>query len=73
LTTSKIAKVLEILIDGQWHTTEGIQREATMDKKQLKHVIAFLEEYDFLLVDEERKRIKLKDTFLKFLTLTSTA
>lgn len=73
MTTSKIAQVLEILIDGQWHAIEKIQREARMNKRQLKYVISFLKEYDFLVVNEEKKEIKLKDNFLKFLTQVSTA
>lgn len=73
MTASKFARVLEVLADGQWHTLEGIQQEACVDKKHLRYVIAFLKDYDFLVVNEEKKEVKLKDNFQKFLTKTSTA
>jgi len=65
--------VLEVLRDGNWHPIKEIQREACIDKKRLNYVIAFFREYDFLVVNEEKKEIKLKDAFLKFLTQASTA
>jgi DNA-binding IclR family transcriptional regulator len=68
LTTSKIAKILEILNDEQWHTLKEIQEKIQLNKSQLQQIIRFLKEYNFIIVDEESKGIRIEKTVQQFLT-----
>jgi DNA-binding IclR family transcriptional regulator len=68
LTSSKIAKILEILNDEQWHTLKEIQEKIQLNKSQLQQIIRFLKEYNFIIVDEESKEIRIEKTVQQFLT-----
>lgn len=68
MTTSKIAKILEILNDEQWHTLKEIQEKIQLNKSQLQQIIRFLKEYNFIIVDEESKGIRIEKTVQQFLT-----
>jgi len=71
-TTSKIAKILEMLNDGQWYTIKELQQGMQLNENQLQQIIAFLKEYSFIVIDEMKKRIKLEENARKFLTQTAT-
>ena len=73
LASSKIAKILEILNDEQWHTLKEIQEKAQLDKSQVQQIIRFLKEYNFIIVDEEKREIKIEKTVKKFLTKNTTS
>ncbi len=73
LTTSKIAKILEILNDEQWHTLKEIQEKIQLTKSQVQQIIKFLKEYNFIIVDEENKEIKIEKTVQRFLTKNTTS
>jgi len=70
LTTSKIARFLEMLGDGQWHLLEETQRKLKIDKNQIRKIVKFLRKYNFIMVDEKSKRIKLEETVREFLAQT---
>ncbi len=72
-TTSKIAKVLELLSDGHWHLLDEVQQKTELDKNQTRQVLVFLKKYGFINVDERKERIKLDETFLKFLMQVATS
>lgn len=63
----KIAGVLEILGDGEWHTLELIRRRMELNRNQVQQVAAFLEKYEFVTIDETRKKIRVKEAVKKFL------
>lgn len=67
-TATKIAEVLEILNDGQWHTVEEIQRKMKLSKSQIQQITRFLKEYEFVTVDVAKKEMKLDEAVRKFLT-----
>ena len=67
MTGSKIASFLEMLGDGKWHLLEEIQRKSKIDKSQIRRIVSFLREYEFIIVDENSKSIKLEETVRKFL------
>ena len=70
--TSKIVGVLEILNDGKWHALEEIQQKAELSESQNRYITEFLQEYEFIILDEEKKKAKLNREAKKFLTKTAT-
>jgi len=68
LTTSKIAKILEILDDEQWHTLGEIQQKMKLNKNQVEQIVTFLKKYNFIMVDETNREIKIEEIVRKFLT-----
>jgi DNA-binding IclR family transcriptional regulator len=70
--TSKIVGVLEILNDGKWHALEEIQQKAGLSESQSLYITEFLKEYEFVILDEEKKKAKLNREAKKFLTKTAT-
>ena len=71
-TTSKIASILEILGDGKWHRLSEIQQRIKTSRNNTKRIAEFLSEYEFIVIDQTRERIRLNDV-AKFLSQTSTA
>lgn len=67
-TTSKIVKILEMLSDKQWYTLKEIQRKMKLNENQMQQIIGFLKEYNFIIINEKGKEIKLEETVRRFLT-----
>jgi DNA-binding IclR family transcriptional regulator len=67
-----MTKVLEILVDGRWHTLREIQQKTKLDENQIRQVIEFLEKYNFVMMDKMRRKIILDKTVQKFLSQKST-
>ena len=72
-TSSKIAEILELLSDGKWRMLEEIQQKTKVEREQIQQIIEFLKEYDFVVLDETEKKIRLNKLAQKFLTQTTTA
>jgi hypothetical protein len=72
-TARRIAEVLEILTDGEWHGLDDIRKRTKLRKHQVLQIIGFLEDYKFIMAKETKKEIKLKETVRKFLTQGATA
>jgi len=62
-----------VLNDGQWHTLKEIQQKTELNKNQIHQITRFLKEYNFIIVDETNKEIKLEEAVRKFLTQTATS
>lgn len=71
-TTSKIAKALEYLKDGQWHTIEEIREKMRLNQAQIQQIITFLGEYNFITINQAEKKVKIEETIRRFLTQTVT-
>lgn len=69
---SKIALVLEVLSDGEWHGTEELQERVELDENQAQEVAAFLFEYDLARMDIENKKVRLNKCFQKLLGQATT-
>jgi transcription initiation factor IIE alpha subunit len=67
-TTSKIVKILEMLSDKQWYTLKEIQQKMKLNENQMQQIIGFLKEYNFIIINEKGKEIKLEETVRRFLT-----
>lgn len=70
--TSKIASILEILIDGEWHAIVEIRRIVEIDEAQLQPIMDFLNEYSFIVCDEAGKKVRLNKLTQEFLTARAT-
>ncbi len=68
-TVSKLALVLEVLKDGEWHRIEEIEHLAKLEQNQMQEIAAFLYEYDFATMDIINKKIKINKYFQEFLTV----
>jgi uncharacterized protein YutD len=48
-------------------------RRTGVDEEQLRRIMDFLEEYDFVVSDKARKKVRLNKTTREFLTQTTSA
>jgi DNA-binding IclR family transcriptional regulator len=65
-----MAKILELLSDGGWHTLDEIRKRTELTKRNITRIIQFLEEYNFVVVDKEEGKIRLNENVRKFLAQT---
>ena len=63
---STIDEILWLLKDGEWHELEEIAEKAEILKVKAEMVVSFLGEYDFIQINEDLKRVKLKPSILEF-------
>jgi hypothetical protein len=70
LVVSRIAVILEILSDGKWHWIEEVRREIGMDAYEVQEIATFLDRYDFAVVDDANKKVRINRDFQKFLAHT---
>lgn len=70
---AKIAGILEILTDGEWHSVEKIREDMHLSQNQIQQIAGFLEQYEFVSKDETGKNIKIEAAVRKFLTEKSTS
>ena len=68
-----MSRILEILNDGKWHTLNEIQQKAEIEQEQAEQAISFLEEYNFIITDEAKKKARLDQKTQQFLTRTATS
>jgi biotin operon repressor len=59
--------ILELLEDGEWHSSEEIRQKTKLSRRDFKKALEFLIKYEFLIVDERGERVRLSDIFLKTL------
>jgi len=63
---SSIDEFLWLLKNGEWHNLEEIAEKAEIPKIKVEMVLSFLGEYDFIQINEDLKRVKLKPSILEF-------
>ena len=69
----RIAEILEILNDGQWHLLTEVKKKMKLTDDQVKQIADFLREYDFVEINDADKKIKIGEDVLKFLSQTATS
>jgi len=69
----KIAGVLEMLNDGEWHALQTIRRKMKLDRNQIQQIALFLEEYEFVTFDETKNKIRIEEDVRKFLAKEATS
>jgi len=67
----KLDRILESLHDSQWHPLDEIGAQFSLSEDKTNEIIHFLEEQEFITIDDERGRIKIKSSGLEFLALPS--
>jgi DNA-binding IclR family transcriptional regulator len=72
VTPQRIADMLEILADGQWHLSAEIKRKMKLTNAQVKKVVDFLKEYDFVTVDDAERKIRINEEVRDFLSQKPT-
>ena len=70
LLGSEIAVLLEMLGDGEWHGLAELQRQAGLAECKVQGVAAFLCRFDFAVVDEAKRKVKVNRDFQEFLART---
>jgi hypothetical protein len=70
LLGSEIALLLEILGDGKWHELAELQQQAGLAEYKVHGIAEFLCRFDFAVVDEANKKVKVNRDFQKFLART---
>jgi DNA-binding IclR family transcriptional regulator len=71
--TKKIAEILEILNDGQWHMLHDVQQKAQLNENLTRQVIAFLKEYELVSTDKTDNRVKLRKVARRFLARNTSS
>jgi hypothetical protein len=65
-------KILELMQDSEWHSTNEIEKKAefySLPKEKSKEIIRFLEAYEFIIYNKEKKKAKINPLGLTFLEL----
>jgi DNA-binding IclR family transcriptional regulator len=70
---SKIVGVLEILRDGKWHALDEVRGKMNLTGSQVQQIVAFLEEYQFVTMDETGRMMKIEEAVRKFLAQEATS
>jgi DNA-binding IclR family transcriptional regulator len=64
---SALDNILWLLKDGKWHDVQEITNTVALPKAKAELVINFLEEYNFIQLDQDVKKIKLQTSMLEFI------
>jgi DNA-binding IclR family transcriptional regulator len=64
---SALDNILWLLKDGKWHDVQEITNTVALPKAKAEMVINFLEEYNFIQLDQDVKKIKLQTSMLEFI------
>ena len=62
-----INKVLELLEDGGWLDFKHVAEEAKLSGLETEMILNFLNRFNFINLDEKRKKAKATPSMLKFL------
>lgn len=68
-----MAKILDILEDGEWHNLKEIQQKTILDRNKIQKIIGFLREYSFIIVNEAKEKIRSDEDFQELLTQTTSS
>ena len=63
---STIDEILWLLKDGKWHDLEEIAETAEIPKVKVEMVVNFLGEYDFIQINKDLNKVKIKQSIIEF-------
>ena len=63
---STIDQILLLLKDGDWHGVNEIAEKVALPKSKIKLAFEFLNEYDFVQLNENSRRAKLEPSIVEF-------
>ena len=64
-----IDTILEQLRDSQWHSLDELRSHVSLSDDTVKRIVALLEENEFVNLDIDRARAKIRTPGLRFLEL----
>jgi len=64
---SAIGEILCLLKDGEWHDLKEVTKKVALPKFKAEIAVSFLEEYDFIQLNEKVRRVKLQPSIVKFI------
>jgi transcription initiation factor IIE alpha subunit len=64
-----IDTILERLQDSQWHSLDELRGRVSLSENQVERIITLLEENEFINLDDEKTRAKIRTSGLRFLKL----
>jgi hypothetical protein len=64
---STIDEILWLLKDGKWHNLSEVMEKGSLPKSKIEMAVSFLWEYDFIQVNENGRKAKLRPLMLNFI------
>ena len=64
---STLDKILLMLKDGEWHNLKEIAEKVALPEAKAEIAFDFLNEYDFVQLNENNKKAKLKPPLVEFI------
>jgi DNA-binding IclR family transcriptional regulator len=64
---SAIDEILYLLKDGEWHELKEITKKVALPQFKVELAVNFLEEYDFIQLNESVRKVKLQPAILRFI------
>ena len=64
---STLDDILQLLKDGKWHNLKEVTEKTALPEHKAEAVFQFLNEYDFIQINENNKKIKLEPPIAKFI------
>lgn len=62
-----------MMSDGEWHGLEEIRKEMGLSRSQVQQIVGFLKQYEFVMFDEAKKKVRLEEATKEFLTRMATS
>ena len=59
--------IIQILENGKWHNLKDIHEETKLNPSKIAHITKFLEQYNFVKINQATQKIKLNPPMSKFL------
>jgi len=72
MSVSKITMLLDVLGDGRWYGIEELLLRLELSEQKFLEIMAFLNKYGFVKVDERNRRVKINRDFQKLLAQVVT-
>lgn len=63
----EIDKVVDVLNDGKWHLITEIMGKCNLSMTEVKSVLRFLLEYEFVEISMDGRKVKIATSLQKFL------
>jgi hypothetical protein len=51
--------VLDLLLDGQWHTVNEMVRDLRHEEELIREVLDFYEQFDFIEINKRENKVKI--------------
>jgi len=64
---SAIDEILWLLKDGKWHDLKEVTEKVALSKIKTEIAVSFLREYNFILLNEKTKKVRLQPSTLVFI------